>query len=213
MRLSSAFLLAALLTSCAQPGREAAAPPPPLPIATLPSLPASFESAPICPTCGGVTLTLRPDGSFLLRQRLGTSDFSDFGRWTLLADGTLSLQGERGKRRYAPRANGTLDDLEGGGGDLLPNAAVEPIRGPFRMTGLYDGATFKDCRTGITWPLDDSRAGGSLKRDYLESAAGKAGRAALVALDARLDVEGSPPREAVHVQRLPAVLSESACPG
>src|SRR5258706_6388512 len=81
-----------LLGACAQqPGRAPEAPAP-LPVAALPPLPASFESVPACPSCGSVALILRKDGGFLLRERVGRSDFSDFGRWTLLAAGTISLQ-------------------------------------------------------------------------------------------------------------------------
>jgi hypothetical protein len=199
-----------LLAACAQPGRAPDAPPP-LPVAALPPLPASFESTPACATCGSVALILRKDGGFLLRERIGRSDFSDFGRWTLLPDRTISLQGGREKRRYAPRADGSLDALEGGDGTLWPKAAIEPIRGPFRMTGLYDGRTFRDCRTGIAWPLDDSRAGGSLREQYLKSAPGLAGQPALVAIDARFDEE-DPSREEVRILRLPAILSATACP-
>jgi hypothetical protein len=91
-------LLAVLLGACAQPGRAPDAPAP-RPVAALPPLPASFESVPACPTCGNVALVLRKDGGFLLRERVGRSDFSDFGRWTVLPDRTLSLQGGREKRR------------------------------------------------------------------------------------------------------------------
>jgi hypothetical protein len=210
LRLSRALLLAVLLSACAQPGRAPDAPAP-LPVAALPPLPASFESIAMCSTCGSVALILRKDGGFLLRERVGRSDFSDFGRWTLLADGTISLQGEREKRRYAPRADGSLDALEGGDGKLMPKATIEPIRGPFRMVGLYDGRSFKDCRTGIAWPIDDSRAGGSLREDYRKSAPGLAGQPALVAIDARFDEE-DPAREEVRIQRIPAILSATACP-
>ncbi len=219
LRRFRSLLLAVLRSACAtvllgacaqQPGRAPEAPAP-LPVAALPPLPASFESVPACPSCGSVALILRKDGGFLLRERVGRSDFSDFGRWTLLADGTISLQGGREKRRYAPRADGSLDALEGGDGSLKPKGTIEPIRGPFRMTGLYDGRTFKDCRTGIAWPLDDSRAGGSLRDEYLKSAPGLAGQPALVAIDARFDEE-DPSREEVRILRLPAILSATACP-
>jgi hypothetical protein len=210
LRPGRVFLLAVLLTGCAQPERAPEAPAREPAIAPLPALPASFESVPPCPACAAVTLTLRKDGGFLLRERVGNTEFSDFGRWTLAADGTLTLQGERERRRYAPRTNGALDDLDGGG-PLLPKAAITPIRGPFRMIGLYDGTTFKDCRTGISWPVDDSRAGGSLREDYRRSAPGLAGRPALVSIDARFDEE-DPAREEVHIQRIPAILSATACP-
>ena len=83
------------LVSCAQPpavpvagGVSAAGP--------LARLPATFENTPSCPACLKVTLTLRADGSYALRERLASSEFYDFGRWQALrAEGLLFLEGGR----------------------------------------------------------------------------------------------------------------------
>jgi hypothetical protein len=159
-----------------------------------------------------VTLTLRADGAYVVRQILGPSEFYDFGRWQLSpADGLLFLEGDRGALRYRLASPDALEAQDGvQGGDLKRVPAVEPLRGPFRLTGLYDGTTFKECRTGLAWPVDDSRAGGGLKADYRRSAPGIEGKPALVAVDARFDQEGG--REEVHIQRLPAILGATACP-
>jgi len=207
------LLLATLLAACAQP-------PPGAPAAggegdPLARLPATFENTPSCASCLQVTLTLRPDGSYRVRERLASSEFYDFGRWQALPpQRLLVLEGGRfDTLRYLLRSADTLAAQEGvQGGDLKRRADVEKLRGPFRLTGLYDGATFKDCRTGLAWPVDDSQAGGGLKREYQNTEAGKAGKPALVAIDARFDEEGTP-REEVHIQRIPAILSGSACPG
>jgi hypothetical protein len=212
-RFSSASLLAAslalLATGCAQPpGAPSGAAP--AANAALDGLPASFESTQAC--CVKVTLTLRPDGAYAVRQILGPSEFYDFGRWQLsAADGLLFLEGGRDSLRYLVPAPDTLKAQDGTqGGDLKRKAQVESLRGPFRLTGLYDGSTFKECRTGLAWPVDDSRAGGGLKADYRKSAPGMQGKPALVAIDARFDQEGG--REEVHIQRLPAILAATACP-
>jgi NlpE C-terminal OB domain len=205
-------LLLVLFAGCAQqPGapdaRNEADP--------LARLPATFENSPSCPACLRVTLTLRPDGSYAARERLASSEFYDFGRWQASQpQGILFLEGDRfGTLRYLLRSADTLSADDGvQGGDLTRRAQVEKLPGPFRLTGLYDGARFKDCRTGLAWPVDDSRAGGGLKREYLATEAGKAGKPALVAIDARFDEEGTS-REEVHIQRIPAILSGSACPG
>jgi hypothetical protein len=204
-----AALLATLLAGCAQvPGAPSGAAP--AASAALDGLPATFESTQAC--CVKVTLTLRPDGAYTVRQILGPSEFYDFGRWQFsAADGLLFLEGGRDSLRYLLPAPDTLKAQDGAqGGDLKRKPAVESLRGPFRLTGLYDGTTFKECRTGLAWPVDDSRAGGSLKDDYRRSAPGMKGRPALVAIDVRFDQEGG--REEVHIQRLPAILDASACP-
>jgi hypothetical protein len=143
---------------------------------------------------------------------VGPSEFYDFGRWQLSgADGLLFLEGGREAARYLIAAPDTLQAQDGTqGGDLKRKPQLEDLRGPFRLNGLYDGATFKECRTGIAWPVDDSRAGGSLKQDYQKSAPGKAGKAALVSIDARFVLDGG--REEVRIQRLPAILDATACP-
>jgi hypothetical protein len=178
--------------------------------ASLPPLPASFESTQDC--CGKVTLNLRPDGAYAVRQVIGPSEFYDFGRWQLSsADGLLFLEGGRDAPRYLVASPDRLNAQDGTqGGDLTRKPQLEDLRGPFRLNGLYDGTTFKECRTGIAWPVDDSRAGGSLKQDYQNSAPGKAGKPALVSIDARFVLDGG--REEVRIQRLPAILDATACP-
>jgi hypothetical protein len=78
------------------------------------------------------------------------------------------------------------------------------LRGPFRMVGLYDGATFKECRTGISWTFSDTNAAKTLNSEFVKSGE----KAVLVALDAQLD--GSP--EMLRMFRPPARLDKKACP-
>jgi hypothetical protein len=144
-----------------------------------------------CPGCLEVTLTLRPDGAYLLRDQLGASEFYDFGRWRY-ADGVLELSGGRDTRRYQLR-------------NLRNTSRVEALRGPFRMVGLYDGKRFKECRTGIAWPLAPTRAVENLKAEILKGQ----GAAVLVTLDAQL--EGTP--EVLRVFRPASVLDARTCPG
>ena len=158
---------------------------------SLPPLPATYVSGPDCPGCLAVTLTLRPDGSYLVRDQLGASEFYDFGRWRYV-DGTLELAGDRDTRRYQ-LAN------------LRKSPQVEPLRGPFRLVGLYDGTTFKECRTGLSWKLAETRAADGLKQEYMK----RIEKPALVALDAQFD--GSP--EMLRVLRPASVLDARTCPG
>ncbi len=210
LRFSGGLLLVILVAGCAQPPGGPVADSDTDPLARLP---ASFENAPSCPACLQLTLTLRPDGGYTVRERIGSSEFYEFGRWQALrAEGLLFLEGGRfDALRYLLRPPATLQAEEGvRGGDLKRRPQVEKLRGPFRLTGLYDGDSFKECRTGLAWRVDDSRAGGSLKGEYQQSEAGRAGQPALVAIDARFDDESG--REEVHIQRLPVILAATACP-
>jgi hypothetical protein len=170
----------------------------------LPALPATFVNNPGCPGCLGVTLTLRPDGSYLVRELVGSSEFYDFGRWRR-AEGTLELLGGRdAPRRYALRG-ADLDSQAGTqGGDLKRAPQLEMLRGPFRLVGLYDGATFKECRTGLAWKLTDTRSAKALQEQL-----SKKRKPALVAIDARF--EGTP--EMLVVQRQATLLNAESCPG
>src|SRR5688500_5751086 len=70
--------------------------------AILVQLPASFANAPSCAGCLAVTLTLRSDGAYVVRELLGASEFYDFGRWRFSGrDRVLRLDGGRVlPRRY-----------------------------------------------------------------------------------------------------------------
>jgi hypothetical protein len=178
-----------VLVGCAQPPpakqEERKAPP-----EALPPLPATYVSEAGCPGCLEVTLTLRADGSYLLRDRLGASEFYDFGRWRY-AESVLELAGGRDTRRYQLR-------------QLRKNAEVEQLRGPFRMLGLYDGAAFKECSTGLAWKLAQTRAAETLRGEFLKGQ----GSAVLVSLDAQFD--GAP--EMLRVLRPATVLDARSCP-
>jgi hypothetical protein len=156
----------------------------------LPPLPATYVNDADCPGCLEVTLTLRPDGSYLVRDQLGASEFYDFGRWRY-AGGVLELAGGRDARRYPLR-------------DLRKTPQVEALRGPFRMLGLYDGTGFKECRTGLTWRLAATRAAENLKSDFLKGQ----GSTVLAAIDAQF--EGAP--EMLRVLRPASVLDARTCP-
>lgn len=175
-----------LLAACAQaPSEESPQRPPPAP---LPPLPATLVNDPDCPGCLGVTLTLRPDGAYLVRESLGAAEFYDFGRWRY-AEGTLELAGDRATRRY-PLAN------------FRKSPKVEPLRGPFRLVGVYDGKLFKECRTGLSWQLAQTRAAENLKADMQKAQ----GQPVLVALDAQFD------DETLRVLRPASVLDARGCP-
>ena len=203
---SSAFLLA-LLVGCASPEsprkeipRESPQP--------LSGLPATFANVPSCDGCLALTLTLRPDGAYLVRERVGGSEFYDFGRWTQRPDGLLLEGGRDAPRRYAPQPPDVLDSLEGTqGGNLTRLPQVEVLRGPFRVVGSYDGKLFRECRTGLAWTLGDSRPGERLKEDFEE----KRLPGALVAIDGRFEVQGG--REVLVVQRPASLLTGERCPG
>jgi hypothetical protein len=72
------------------------------------------------------------------------------------------------------------------------------------MVGLYDGARFKECLTGITWGFAQTRAADTLKREFEKQRRAPA----LVSLDAQF--EGSP--EILRVLRPATLHNTQTCP-
>src|SRR3954469_30828 len=126
----SALVLIFVAACAAQPGREVRQETAPA-ASPLAQLPATFANTPGCDGCLALTLTLRPDGAYLVRERLGGSEFYDFGRWREDA-GALLLEGGRdAPRRYALLPPDMLDSLAGTpGGARRRQAQIEPPRGP-----------------------------------------------------------------------------------
>lgn len=208
-------MLAALLAACApQPG--APQPGAPLPGEAnypLARLPATFANAPACEGCLALTLTLRPDGTYQVLERLGAAEFYDFGRWReSRAEGLLRLEGARdATRRYALRPPDTLEAQDGAkGGNLRRKPAAENLRGPFRLVGLYSDKNFRECRSGLAWPVAASRAAEILHADY-EKARQAPGQALLASVDGRFEPQG-PAREMLVVLRAPVILGGERCP-
>jgi hypothetical protein len=207
LRLSRLLLVLAA-AACASPEEPAERPGREEARGTLGALPASFANTPSCGGCLALTLTLRPDGAYTVRERVGSSEFYDFGAWRE-SRGVLRLSGGRdAARRYGIGADGTLEALKGTpGGELRRTGAVEALRGPFRMVGLYNGALFKECRTGLAWPLEETRAAEALDRER----GLRQSETVLVALDASFAPR--PGGEALRVLRTASILNQRGCPG
>ena len=206
-RIAKALLALALIAGCAATEQD----PPPAGVADpLAALPATFSNTPSCDGCLAITLTLRPDGAYLVREKLGASEFYDFGRWRALPGGMLEATGGRdGSRRYRAEPPDTLLAWAGTqGGDLKRAPKVEVLRGPFRLLGLFDGKLFRECASGVSWPLAETRAAAALADEVRRRDAG----ALLVAIDAAFQAQQDG-REALLVQRTASVLNERACPG
>jgi hypothetical protein len=203
------FFLLLMAVGCASPESPKEIPGEKAPSASpLAGLPATFANTPSCEDCLSLTLTLRPDGAYLVRERVGASEFYDFGRWREAPD-ALVLEGSRDDpRRYAPKPPDMLDSLPGTlGGDLKRQPKVEALRGPFRVLGSYNGVAFRECRTGLVWPVGESRLGERLKDDFGQKGVAEA----LVAIDGRFEAQGG--REVLVVQRPATLLTVVACPG
>jgi copper homeostasis protein (lipoprotein) len=189
--------LASLSAPCCVPSSAASA---------LGTLPATFTGVLPCADCMGIRyqINLLPEGAYLQRmtyRRDGHDDsYDELGAWSLLSDGrTLMLDGGRdGNAFWAVTATGTLRklDLEGNPIDsnlpyeLARRSGVESLeprlllRGMFRYTA--DAARFRDCRSGLEWPVAMAEDYLALERAYTEQRA-PPGAGVLVSLDGRVE--------------------------
>jgi copper homeostasis protein (lipoprotein) len=196
-------LACALLVACCGPVRAASA---------LGTLPATFSGVLPCADCMGihVQLNLLPEGAYVERttyRRDGHDDsWYELGAWSLLSDGrTLLLTGGReGSAYWEVTATGALHKLDREGNridsnlpyELSRRARLESIEPRTKMQGMFrylaDAARFRECRSGLQWPVAMSEDYLALEKAYSAQRTAP-GAELLVSLDGR--VEQRPRRE------------------
>jgi hypothetical protein len=180
-RLLSFLALLALLGACGRDAAETIEPRTPLP----PTVAGVYAGQLPCSNCARIeaTLWLRPDARFFLRQRL-VGDASapapqapettySFGRWSwdeVAAE--LVLRGAGPERRLIVRDELKLElRVPSPIPHLLSRDASAPRFGD-RVTldgesaVSENGATFKECLTGLTLPVADAGAYRELRRQH-----------------------------------------------
>jgi copper homeostasis protein (lipoprotein) len=215
----------ALLVACGGPVLAAS---------VLGSLPATFSGVLPCADCMGIQyqVNLLPEGAYVQRMtyRRDAHDDSwyELGAWSLLSDGrTLLLTGGReGNAYWAVTATGALRKLDREGnpiGSNLPyelarRARLEPIEPRARMRGMFryqaDAARFRECRSGLTWPVAMSEDYLALEKAYSARRTAP-GAELLVSLDGRVEprprLEGNGTEPTLVVERFLRTLPGKPC--
>ncbi|HSG82036.1 MAG TPA: hypothetical protein VLC48_07295, partial [Gemmatimonadota bacterium] len=147
------------------------------------ALPATFEGAfrPGARDDERVTVTLRPDGRFLLREGRVEERLHDRGQW-YLSDGGRQLVlvgGTVGPRKFAVESPQRLRMLNNLGEEIDPDAdldfqraaVVDPIEESLTMQGMFsymaDAALFTDCLLDLRFPVAQEADYLALERAYL----------------------------------------------
>ena len=198
--------------------------------------PATWSGEIPCADCPAIrmTLTLRPDGVFLLRQTyVGAAEgrdrsFVDRGRWTTGENGRrLVLRGgTEAPRRFAVLASGRLRMLDTEGNEIRSKlnyelaraAAVDPIADRSRMRGTFrylaDAARYADCLTGQDLPVATTAGYLPLERAYL-AARPEPGAPLLVTLEGHVEMragmEGDALEETLVVDAFDRVWPGESC--
>jgi copper homeostasis protein (lipoprotein) len=205
-------------------------PAPPNPLAPLP---ASFSGLLPCADCAGIRyrIDFLKGGAYLQRTtylRDGRDEsFYELGRWTLAGDGrTVSLDGGRDIARWAILDRHTLRQLDPRGGPIdsaLPyqlarGPAGEPIEPRAKVSGMFryqaDAARFRECRSGLEWPVAMSEDYRSLERAYLAGRPAP-GAEVLVWIQGRVESqrkpEGGGSEPTLVVEKFLRVSSSESC--
>lgn len=152
----------------------------------LGALPARFTGLLPCADCAGIRyqIDLLPGGAYVQRMTYLRSDrdesFYQLGRWSLSADRrTLSLEGGReATARWRVVDSHRLQKLDADGRPiqsvhayvLARTSGAAPIEPRLELSGMFtylaDAARFKECRTGLEWPVAMSDDYRSLERAY-----------------------------------------------
>lgn len=173
---------------------------------TLGSLPATYSGVLPCPDCIGIRtqINLLPGGAYMQRTTWLLSGHDDsryqIGAWSLSRDGrTLSLRDEHDETTaWAVQDSRTLRKLDRESRpidsklpyDLTRRPALEPIEPRVQLSGMFrhaaDAPRFRDCCSGMQWPVALSSDYQALERAYIARRA-KPGSELMVTIDARIE--------------------------
>ncbi len=239
--LTASLILPALLVGCAgaqaPAGTSAAGPGAAAPAAGPARIglqtPGTWSGEIPCADCPAIriTLTLRPDGVFLLRHTYVGADegrdrsFVDRGRWVTSDDGRrLTLRGgTEGPRQFAVLGPDRLRMLDTAGNEIRSQAnyelsratAVDPIADRARLRGTFtymaDAARYVDCLTGQDVLVAMTADYLALERAYLAARVG-AGAPLLVTLEGHMEMRPGMEGDAL-VETLVVERFDNAWPG
>ena len=199
----------------------------------LGTLPATFAGLLPCPDCVGARcqINLLPGGAYMRRSTylLNGRDevYYDLGAWSIAGDGTLILSGDReGDTRWAVEEARTLRKLDRRGNPLDSKPPSELTRRPtleameprLKLSGMFrymaDAARFRECRSGLQWPVEMSGEYRTLERVYTVRRAAP-GSELLVTLQVRIEprpkMEGKGPEPTLIVEKFVDAMPGRRC--
>ncbi len=203
---------------------------------TLGSLPATFTGLLPCPDCAGIRyqINLLPGGAYMQRMtylRDGHDDsYYEVGAWSLSGDGgTLDLDGGRQAiAHWAVKDKRTLRKLDVQGNpidsnlpdELRRSGGVEGLEPRVRLTGMFryvaDAARFRDCRSGLQWPVAMTGDYRALERAYTSRRVAP-GAELMVSLNGRIEerarTEGAGNVSTLVVEKFGRAMPGERCEG
>jgi len=206
----------------------------PAPATSLGTLPATFAGLLPCADCNGVRyqINLLPGGGYMQRAthlRAGRDESTyELGAWSLSSDGrTLTLDGgRRGRASWGVRDSRTLRPLDPAGNaipskppqELTRAAGVQPMEPRTRLEGMFRtlaaAGRFRDCLSGLEWPVEMSADYAALERAYTERRE-SSGDELKVMLEGRIEqrpkLEGDRAEPTLIVEEFLSVVPGTSC--
>jgi len=197
-------------------------------------LPATFTGLLPCADCVGIRyqINLLPHGAYMQRMsylRDGHDDnYYEVGAWSLSSDGrTLTLESGRGERTsWLVKDARTLRKLDRRGDridsglpyELARRTSFESMEARVQLTGLFrymaDAANFRECRSGLQWPVAMSDDYKALERAYTGRRAAP-GSDLLVTMNGRIEqrprMEGDGTEPTLVVERFLRAMPGEKC--
>ncbi len=200
----------------------------------LGTLPATFTGMLPCSDCAGIRieLTLLQGGAFMRRTTYLREDhdasYYQLGKWLLSRDRrNLTLRGERqGDARWTIENGETLRSLDSGGTavdsdephELKRTDDAGPLAPRLRLEGMFrymaDAARFRDCASGLQWPVEMSDDYPALEREYGRRRV-RPGSELMVSLHGRIEerpkMDGEGTEPTLVVERFLAAMPGRRC--
>ncbi len=213
------LLVAILIAGCGDKGGDE--PPAGLSVASLPGVYSGVFPCAGCP-CIPTTLWVRDDGRFFIEQEYPESEGREamtahnLGRWTWdAADRALVLQGAGPGRVFTRPEPDSLvmraaSDLEH---RLTRDPSAPEFAAEIRMTGVMrvgaDGASFRECLTGIVAPV--SRRGEYSKFLHQYRSSRSRGAPAYVEFDGRFSWADGSKVQSLTIERFHTIRNDGRC--
>jgi copper homeostasis protein (lipoprotein) len=173
---------------------------------SLGTIPATFSGLLPCPDCTGIRyqINLLPGGAYMQRRTYlrgrHESSLYDLGAWSLSSDRrTMTLEGDReGDEYWRVTDSRTLQKLTREGNpvdskrsyELTRSPSVLPMEPRLKMKGMFravsDAPRFRECRSGLQWPVGRSGDYRALERAYIARRAAP-GAELMVSIDGRIE--------------------------
>jgi uncharacterized lipoprotein YbaY/heat shock protein HslJ len=197
-------------------------------------LPVTFTGLLPCADCLGIRyqLNLLPQGAYFLQSTYlldgHDSSYYEVGAWSMSGSTLVLAGGRKGNGYWSVKNPDTLRKLDNGGNpidstlpyELKRSAVLEPMVPRVRFSGMFrymaDAARFRDCRSGLEWPVATGDAYAAAERAYTSHRT-EPGAELMMTIQARIEslprMEGTGTEATLIVEEFVSATPGESCGG